>query len=319
MLVDARVLDARGAPLPGLTAGDFVVRVDDRPATVVSATWLPAGGPLPRPTHAIPQGAAAEPARPPRGAVADDPREARRLLVLLFQKDLIPSRARGLLRMTDEARRLVDGLRGADRAAVLSFDSHLRLWADFTGERAALRRALTRGVLFGEGSADAGAAAGEPRLLGRLDPAEARRAASLEKALTLLGEALAPLEGSKSVVLFGWGLGRLGPTGVRMEEDYEPARRALQRARATVFSLDVTDADAHSLEVGLQQVADDTGGFYARTHDFPTQALSRLRGALAGHYVLELERPEGSRGEHRLDVRVVARRATVLARSSYLD
>jgi VWFA-related protein len=239
--------------------------------------------------------------------------------VLLFQKDLIPSRALGLLRMADEAGRLVDGLRGTDRAAVLSFDSHLRLWSDFTGDRTVLRRALVRGVLFGERPVGGHAVAGEPRLSARLAPEAARAAAGIETALRLLGEALAPLEGSKSVVLFGWGLGRLGPTGVRMEPDYEPARRALQRARATVFSLDVTDADRHSLEVGLQQVASDTGGFYARTHDFPAQALRRLRGALAGHYVLELERPDLPRGEHRLKVSLRHGRGTLLARSSYLD
>jgi hypothetical protein len=34
-----------------------------------------------------------------------------------------------------------------------------------------------------------------------------------------------------------------------MTADYEPARRAPQKARCSVFALDVTDADYHSLEV----------------------------------------------------------------------
>jgi hypothetical protein len=80
-----------------------------------------------------------------------------------------------------------------------------------------------------------------------------------------------------------------------------------------VFTLDVTDADYHSLEVGLEQVSYDTGGFYAKTHLFQAQALRRLEGALAGHYVLVLEAPRLPPGPHRLRVRLRGREGTVLA------
>jgi hypothetical protein len=69
-----------------------------------------------------------------------------------------------------------------------------------------------------------------------------------------------------------------------------------------VFALDVTIADYHSLEVGLMQVAEDTGGFYAKTHIFPDAALRRMERALSGYYVLAFERPEGRSGMFRLDV-----------------
>ena len=103
----------------------------------------------------------------------------------------------------------------------------------------------------------------------------------------------APIPGPKTVLLLGWGLGHLTPTGAVVEDaDYQPARRALARAHATVFVLDVTDADSHSLEVGLQQVADDTGGTYSKTHEFPGLALDLLERALVGHYVLTFARPD---------------------------
>jgi hypothetical protein len=47
--------------------------------------------------------------------------------------------------------------------------------------------------------------------------------------------------------------------------------------------------------------------------------MDRLNGALSGHYVLSLERPLESRGSRRVAVDLVARRGTILARSTYVD
>ena len=69
--------------------------------------------------------------------------------------------------------------------------------------------------------------------------------------------------------------------------------------------------------MGLQQVAFDTGGFYARTHDFDGAALARLEGALAGHYVLAVLKAAGPPRSHRLEVRLVGRKGQVLARPGY--
>ncbi len=76
---------------------------------------------------------------------------------------------------------------------------------------------------------------------------------------------------------------------------------------------------ATSLEVGLKQVAQDTGGFYAKTHDSPAVAMARLTEALAGYYVITFEKPPGRRGSHQVNVSLVGRKGTVLARSGYVD
>ena len=91
-----------------------------------------------------------------------------------------------------------------------------------------------------------------------------------------------------------------------------PARRALVASRTSVFSLDVTDADYHSLEAGLQLVSEQTGGFYARTHIFPDLAMRRLSGALAGYYVLFVEKPESRRTIHDIEVDLTRRKGHVL-------
>jgi hypothetical protein len=118
-------------------------------------------------------------------------------------------------------------------------------------------------------------------------------------------------------VLVGHGFGRLGLSGKRMENDYEPARQALVASRTSVFSLDVTNADYHSLEVGLQLVSDETGGFHERMHIFPGQAMRRLSGALAGYYVLFVERPERRRTSHDVSVKLTRRDGVVFTTSSY--
>ena len=106
---------------------------------------------------------------------------------------------------------------------------------------------------------------------------------------------------------------------MQLDAHYDAARAALDRASAAVFCLDVTEASWHSLEVGLQQVAEDTGGQYFKVHENAGAALSRVAAALAGHYVLTFERPEARRGEHRVRLSLARRRGTVLTRTRYVD
>jgi VWFA-related protein len=305
VVVDARVVDGAGRPILGLTPSDFRLKVDGRVVPVQSVTWVDESAP-PDPETTVAAARAGAPL-PPRG----------RLIVFFFQKDLEPSRVMGFLQMLRRARDMLDKLGAEDRVAVVSFDSHLKVWNDFTADRARVRRVLDRSLLFERVPILAPGEA--PSLVEHLEPGAGKRAASPETALLQLGQALKELPGSKSLVLFGWGMGRWSPgIGVFLERDYGPARQALVEGRVTVFALDVTNADYHTLEVGLEQVAEDTGGFYAKTHLFPSQAISRLERALEGHYVLTFTKPDLPPGEHDIDIALVGRKGTVLARPSYI-
>lgn len=299
--VDARVLH-HGRAVADLRPEDFRVRIDGGPAEVVSASWLSASG-------------GSSPAAPETAPVERPPG---RTVVFFAQKDLHPTRAPGLMQLLDHAARLVDRLGAGDRAAVVGFDTHLKLWQDFTSDPALLRRALVHDVLF-EGEPARGASGGASSLTARLDARASRLAASPETALLLVGDALRAVAGSKTLVFLGHGLGELRGPNLWYHADYGPARRALLEAGVTVFTLDVTDADRHTLEAGLWQVAEETGGFYARTHLFTGQAMSRLAEVLEGHYVIEVASPGGRRGRHELRVDVVGRPGEVFARSVYFD
>ena len=306
VLVDARVVDRGWRPIRDLGPSDFVVRIDGRAARIESAEWVAGTR-----DEGEGEGVSESRASGPQGPSAEG-----RLIVFVLQKDLESSRITGLMRMLRETRSFLDAFTPHDRVAVLSFDSHLRVWLDFTADLDRVDRVLAHDVLFGR---DTAVQAGDPTLLDTIPLDTARRTYSIERTLTRLGEALAPMPGSKAVVLVGHGFGRLGLNGVSMEPEYDEARRTLQAARAAVFCLDVTQADYHSLEVGLQTVAEETGGIYQRTHIFSTAAMERLASVLGGHYVLFVEKPPLERGEHRIDVRLKGRSGTVYARTAFED
>jgi VWFA-related protein len=315
VLLDARAVDDAGRPLPDLGPRDFRLKVDGKVVPLESAYWVAAVSKEPDP-EPPPEGASTE-----AFVVTPEPVEGEaapgRLIVFFFQKDFEESRLPGLLRMQKTALTVVDKMAVGDRAAVVSFDSHLKLRLDFTSDRETLRHVIGNVILLGEPRYIPPGP--PPSLAEHFDRARARKAASPETALLVLADALKELPGPKTLVFVGWGMGRYDARSgsVTMERDYGPARRTLLEARVTVFCLDVTEADYHSLEVGLQQVAEDTGGFYARTHLFPDQAIRRLEAALSGHYVLTFEKPPLRPGPHRIEIDLVGRKGTVLAKSFY--
>lgn len=313
VLIDARVVDERGQPLLALSPPDFSVKIGGRPVKVETAEWV--SGTQSR-SDATPQG---QPSA--RGIETADEFPARRgrLVVFLVQRSLEPSRMVGLMQSAQLIDRLLRPLTSDDHIAVVSFDSRLRIWTDFTSDLARVRTLLAREVINGRpGSIEPGR---DVSLLTHLTPARAERIHGIEQALRHLGESLEPLPGAKSLVLLGYGFGRFDFRSgqVLLMDGFEEASAALQRARVTVFALNVTRADHNSLQAGLESVAKETGGAYASTFRFPERALSWISQALAGHYVLSVERPDLEPGAYRIDVRLAKGRGRVTARSTYVS
>lgn len=315
VIVDARVTDGEGNPIIGLKPSDFKVKIDGKPAKVEAADWIAdtaaqreideelSGGQAPPPVQStIPQ--------PQRG----------RLLVFLYQTDFARNsvRVRGQMKLLSMNEEWLDWLEPEDRVAVLSFDSHLKFRLDFTSNKHDIANAMEEALYISDPPWPQKVPL--PALGSRLKPEVLKDIGSSERALIEIGNALLNIPGPKSLILFGWGLGRFSRDGVHMAPNYWIARQALEMARVSVFSIDFTEADFHSLAAGLEKVAGDTGGFYASTHNFPHLALKRLQRTLAGHYELEVRKPaETKRGAHVIEVDVAKRGATVLARSTYVD
>lgn len=295
ILVDAVVLDSRGDVVPDLRAGDFRARVGGLPAAVEAADWVPAAaaeGPR----------VASDGVRNPEG----------RLVVLLVQNGHIALRMVGILRVWQEARELLDGLLPTDRVAVLAYGGHMRLVQDFTADPVKVREGF-RAAMLGRRVPSPGADAPFPALAPALSEATLAATTSIEKGLEVLGAALRPVGGAKALVFVGWGL--VVNHAPSEADALARADAALREARVAVYTLDPTDADFHTLEMGLQFLSVRTGGFYAKTHLFPRQAVARVAHALAGRYVLTLVAPEGPPGE--VEVELAERRGEVLVRGRF--
>ena len=314
ILIDTRVTNDRGDPILGLGPADFRVRIDGKPATVESVDWIP---------ESVAARELANLDAPPVevNASTDQPAPHGRLLVFFFQTDFArePSRVIGQQQILVTADKWLDWLDEEDRVAVFSFDSHLKFRLDFTSDKRHIRDAMEQALSTDEPIPPR--IVPMPSLAKRLDREEMLKAYSPEAALIILGNALRSIPGPKSLILFGWGMGHWVPgIGVFMDRKYGPARYVLEAARVSIFSIDFTQADAHTLSAGLNKAAEDTGGFYASTFRFPQIALDRLQKTLAGHYELEVRKPETRvHGVHTIEVDVVKRRANVMARTTYVD
>ncbi|MFI5120006.1 MAG: hypothetical protein ACHQM4_06305 [Thermoanaerobaculia bacterium] len=308
VLVDAYVTTGSGEPIPDLTAADFRVRVAGQPVELESVEWIPAGLPEAVPLAPGESGEAEEgPA-----TLAWPPG---RVIVVFVQEDFTRQRQKGLIRMGQELDRFLSTLVATDRVAVVSYDSHLKLRRDFTSDPEEVRAGFLESFWFDEPPPIP--AGPFPSLARYLDFGAARKAASVDKGLALVARALSKIPGGKAMLFFGWGL-QVDRTP-REGWDASEALAALYEARVNVFTLDISDADYHTLEARLMQAADLTGGRYEKTHIFTGGVLSRIARSLGGRYVLVFVKPEGPPGLHPLSVQLAGRKGDVVARTYYQD
>src|SRR5260370_20505127 len=264
--------------MPERAAHDFRLRVDGKPVAIESAEWIPADRPEALPFLV----------RSPSGALLPTAPEMPpgRLLIFFFQTDqFVEARLHGLMRMALQARQMLDTLLPTDRVAVLSFDSHLKLRQDFTADHAKLGRAIRKAILTGPPPDPDPEAF--PSLARSFDFLAAKKAITPEKALAIMSKAAIRIVGAKSMVFFGWGLqtigGASGPNPKDMR-DFREAVPALTAARISIFTLDITDADYHTLEGTLENISDITGGTHQKTHILSRPALPPLSRADSPHH-----------------------------------
>ena len=312
VLLDARITDYKGNPIRDLRADDFEVRIGGRTVEVDAVEWIEeAQLPEVSVTDEL-TGRTVEPLlpAPPRIVPATTPRT----VIVFVQTDFArnTSRVRGQMKFRRFAEKIISTLAPSDRVAVFSFDSHLKFRSDLTTDKLAAVKAFRETLWIDHPPPPP--AVPSPSLAAHLNRNEMQRASTSEAALRLLGDALSKIDGPKTLLLLGWGLGERVGKVVRMRRDWPAVRRQLDAARVTLFALDTTYADYHDLEIGMRRAADETGGFYAKTHEFPEIAMERFRRTVSGRYELTLRPPaQLARGTHAVTLRVKRRGIHVLA------
>ena len=204
ILIDARVTDGTGEPILNLTPEEFRVKIDGKVAKVESVDWIPETSV----TRELAD-AEREESAPTDANVIEEPKPQGRLLVFLFQTDFARNKVRigGQMKIMSYIDDMLETLEPEDRVAVLSYDSHLKFRLDLTSEKAKIREAM-RGALLIDNPPPPQMVP-MPRLGGRLNPEEMKKISNPEAALIVIANALRPIPGPKSLVLFGWGLGYL--------------------------------------------------------------------------------------------------------------
>jgi len=307
ILTEVRVVDDAGYPIVDLGPEDFRIKISGKRAEVESVTWIPTTSE-----------AAALVATPqdrviPSGALLTESKP--RLIVVLFQTDINLYRIKGVVRMAPQAADFVRNLAPTDRVAFLTFESHLELRSDFTTDHEALAKMITTTEIL-DGKIDSPEPS-SPLLAQYLDMDEAHNASTMTSALELIARALIPLPGPKTLVLFGWGVGRYNRGHRITTPGVTNAIAALATARTSVFSLDITTADWHTLEIGLRKLSEDTGGIYLKTHLFPDTAMDKLVRVISSYYELSILPPPKLKHPYLIDVKVRRHGARVYVRQNH--
>src|SRR5438067_4275919 len=136
VLIDVRVTDDSAKPITDLTAADFSVKIDGKAAALDTIEWISAdhgpGFELQSGTSSI-----ATPTR--RG----------RWIVFLYEKKPDISEVEGLMRLRSGLAGFARMITDDDHVAVLSFDTSLHYWLDFTNDIGRVRRVLEHDLLLG--------------------------------------------------------------------------------------------------------------------------------------------------------------------------
>lgn len=310
VVIEAQIFSSSGEPLEDVRPSNLEALIDSLPAKVEAVEWVADDRSAPEP----PKRSFGDPA-PHLSAFDAKPRGRR--VVLFFQTDFQRERIRGHIRMASHAKEFIRTLAPEDQVAVVSYDSKLKLWQDFTNDVEALDKAIDRTKEIAEVEwRDLGL---RPSLAASLDPAEAADAATVEMGLRRVGEALQDIDGRKTLVMFGFGIGVYAGRGVISYPGYAEARLALETAKTSVFVMDVSDADWHTLESGLDMIAEDTGGYYFKTHQFAGRAVKTLERAISGHYEIILIKPVEHRGTHSVKIKVKIRGAEIYTKKTFDD
>lgn len=299
VLVDAVVTDAKGNQILGLDKDDFLVTEDGTPQTLDSLDYYTSRKLL-------------------NSTEANAPFKVEqvhegRYVVFFFDK---PSGGELFSRIA-LARNAVDHfltneMTENDKVAIVGHDFRLKVYSDFTSNKAQLSKALSQVARFGLGISTPPAETDTASILRNINrDAMINKTGTTYEALTELADALQPIRERKNIVLFSPGIrepGELVRNGVPLNRSryYEPMIEALNEANVTVYAMNLME-DAPSAPVfhqTLESLASETNGDYFRYATTYTNAMKQVAKASAGYYLLSYRTNKTGRGYQKVAVSI---------------
>ncbi|CAM2006523.1 hypothetical protein [Acanthopleuribacter pedis] len=321
VVFEVRVVDRLGQPVAGLQAENFQLKIGKKAVPILDCEWVDRRLPVER--------AVVDPDWKPEleqtdhafidemGPLPGEPGYGKeKFTVVFFQGSINPERLSGMVRSRGFTQQVVDSLPTDGYTAVFSFHSHLQMKSDFTRDTDILEDALWEAV-----QSDPEVvfyAANYPTLTPYFSEERGREVADVETAFLELARALRNFNGAKNLIFVGWGIGSWSPSaGMRYNGTYYRAVEELIEADVSVFSLDLTLADYHSLAEGMAKLSVQTGGAYWSLFRWPNRAVKMINGTMAGHYTLTYEHPTGLRKNAKYRLRLKNARGSLVVRDPY--
>lgn len=301
VLIDAIVTDGKGNQILGLTKDDFVVTENGVEQQIESVDYF-----TNRQLLDAREGNAPFPVERVR---------EERLFIFFFDRPSDPgvlfdqlTHARSALQ-----RFFTEEMKEGDRVAIAGHDVRLKIYSDFTSDKAQLRRALDAAAKFGPGL-DKPAAGTSPSIFAALNAKEMKNeTGTVYEALDTLADALRPIRARKNLVLFSPGIADQSETisngMITNRSRYvEPMLQSLNAANVSVYTVQLQrDVDTTPyLHQRLEEIAEATGGQYFRFNTSFGPALDKIENANAGYYLISYRarRNAGASGFQKVSVAV---------------
>jgi VWFA-related protein len=318
VLLDVIVTDNRGNQILGLSKDDFVVKENGVAQEVDSVDYF---------TNRQLLDAREENAPFKVEQVRED-----RYFIFFFDKPEDPGILFDQLAQARQAIRdfIRNEMKETDLVAIAGHDVRLKVWSDFTNDKAKLEKALDESARFSKGLDKAETGEG-PSILRNVDRAlMQRRTGSVYQALEVLADSVRPIRARKNLVLFSPGILDIGESVrngmiVDRSRHLDPALQSLNAANVSVYSAQLqrpTDVEVNTTPLfhqRLTELASTTGGEYFPTGVSFKPILKKVDQTNAGYYLVTYRsrKPRGEKGFQKVDVSLKNPEFRVVARSGY--
>lgn len=312
-LIDAVVTDSRGNQILGLTKDDFIVKENGVVQPVESVDYFTSRQLL---------NAREENAPFNVEKVRED-----RYFVFFFDKPQDNRLFSDFAVARDNVRKFIDEqMTENDRIAIVGHDVRLKIYSDFTNDKATLRKALSAAGAFGNGLSSAPAGNGVSILRNVPFKTIKNETGTVYEALDVLGDALKPIRARKNVMLFSPGIAEINEDerdGILTTRSryFDPMIHSLNAANVTVYAVQVQrDVDMTPLfHQRLEEIAGATNGEYFRFNATFANAIKQVDKSAAGYYLITYrsQHPAGEKGFQKVDVSLKNPELRVKARAGY--
>lgn len=314
VLIDAVVTDPSGNQILGLAKEDFIVTENGREVTLDSLDYF---------TNRQLLTAREENAPFKVERVSED-----RYFVFFFDK--LPGG--GMWDQLNLARHATEEfiesrMRAGDKVAIVGHDVRLKVFSDFTTDKAQLRSALRDATRFGPGLTKAPNDVAGPSILRAIDTkAMMNKSGTVYRGLDLLADSMRGVRGRKNLVIFSPGMREPGEDVINgmivgRSRYWEPMIRSLNTANVTAYTINLhkNPPSQPAFHQSLESLAVETGGDYSRNAVSFAPVLERVDRSNAGYYLLTYRsnHPAGEAGFQKVDVRLRNRDLRVTARPGY--